>query len=98
MEPNPGPGPAYPNLKEKNHKEFSIVVKNIKDCSKVRNNGACANLLFFKNNKLAVISNLLAFFLILVDKFTLLDPDPQGKMNADPCRSVSTALLEIGLL
>ena len=22
-DPNPGPGPAYPNLKEKNHQEFS---------------------------------------------------------------------------
>ena len=31
-----------------------------------------------------VISNLLAFFQFLVDKFTLLDPDPRGKMNADP--------------
>ena len=35
-------------------------------------------------NKVAVISNFLAFFLFLVDKFTLLDPDPGGKMNADP--------------
>ena len=26
-------------------KEFSLVVKNIQDCSKVRNNGECANLL-----------------------------------------------------
>ena len=42
---DPDPGPAEPNLKKKNHEEFSQVVKNIKDCSKVRNNGACANLL-----------------------------------------------------
>ena len=36
-------------------------------------------------------SNFLAFFLFLVDKFTLLDPDPDpgGKMNADPCGSGS---------
>ena len=31
----------------------------------------------------------------LVDKFTLLDPDPGGKMNADPCGSGSTALEKI---
>ena len=41
---------------------------------------------FKKLNKLAVISNFLAFFLFLVDKLTLLDPDPDAgeKMNADP--------------
>ena len=43
-DPGPGPGPAQPNLKKKKHQEFVYVVKNIKDCSKVRNNGACANL------------------------------------------------------
>ena len=45
-------------------------------------------------NKVAVISNFLAFLQFLVDKFTLLDPDPDpgGKMNADPCGSGSTAL------
>ena len=49
-------------------------------------------------NKVAVISNFLAFFPFLVDKFTLLDldrnadPDPGGKMNADLCGSGSTAL------
>ena len=47
---------------------------------------------FKKPNKVAVISNFLAFFQFLVDKFTLLDPDPDpgGKMNADPCGSGST--------
>ena len=43
--------------------------------------------LYFKIlNKLAVISNFLALFLFLVDKFALLDldPDPGGKINADP--------------
>ena len=32
------------------------------------------------------MTNFLAFFLFLVEKFTLLnpDPDPGGKMNADP--------------
>ena len=47
---------------------------------------------FKKPYKVAVISNFLAFVQFLVDKFTLLDPDPGGKMNADPCRSGSTAL------
>ena len=51
---------------------------------------------FKKLNKVAVISNFLAFFQFLVDKFTLLDPDPGGKMNADPCGSGSTALTGIG--
>ena len=67
-------------------------LKNTKDCSKVRNNGACANLLLKKLEKAAVISNFLAFFQFLVDKFTLLDPVPGGKINADPCGSGSTAL------
>ena len=34
----------------------------------------------------AVITNLIAFFLFLFENFSLLDPDPNpgGKMNADP--------------
>ena len=42
--------------------------------------------IYFKKteySKVAVISNFLAFFQFLVDKFTLLDSDPGGKMNAD---------------
>ena len=54
-------------------------------------------IFFFKNliKKVAVITNFLAFFQLLVDKFTLLDPDPGGTMNADPCGSGSgsTALV-----
>ena len=47
----------------------------------------CANLLQ-KLNKIAVISNFLAFFfLFLFEKLSLLDPGPGGKMNADPCGS-----------
>ena len=60
-----------------------LSCKKHKDCSKVRNIEACANL---KLNKVAVTSNFLAFFQFLVDKFTV------GKMNADPCGSGSTAL------
>ena len=39
-------------------------------------------------------NNILAFFLFLFEKFSLLDPDPdpESKMNADPCGSGSTAL------
>ena len=56
---DPGPGPA---LKEKNHEEFSEVVKNIKDCSKVRNDGACANLLIKNLIKLQFLAFYLHFF------------------------------------
>ena len=44
-------------------------------------------------------SATLNFFQFLVDKFTLLDPDPDpgGKMNADPCGSGSTALAQTPL-
>ena len=43
--------------------------------------------IYFKNT--AVISNFLAFFQFLVDKFTLLDPDPCGSGSG------STALIFI---
>ena len=49
--------------------------------------------IYFKNlNKLAVITNYLAFFLFLFDNFYFLDPDPRVKTNADPCGFGSTAL------
>ena len=39
--------------------------------------------IYFKNlNKLAFITNFLAFFLFLLEHFSL--PDLGGKMNADP--------------
>ena len=44
---------------------------------------------FKKFNKVEVISHFLAFVQFLVDNFTLLDPDPAGKMNAYPCGSGS---------
>ena len=50
---------------------------------------------FKKLNKVEVINNFLAFFQLLVDKFTLPDPDPGGEMNADTCGSGSTALNKI---
>ena len=34
-------------------------------------------------NKIAIITNFLAFLLFLFEKFSLLDPDPGGKINAD---------------
>ena len=52
-----------------------------------------AQIYLLKLNKIAVISNFLAFFQLLVDKFNLLDPDPGEKMNAGPCGSGSTALV-----
>ena len=87
------PGPAEPNLKKKNHEKFSQVVKNIKHCSKLRNNGACENLLVKKCNKVAVISKFLAFFQFVVDKFTLQDADPHiecgsGFRRENECRSM----------
>ena len=54
---------------------------------------------FKKLNKVAVISNFLAFFQSLVDKFTLLDPDPHiesGSRRENECGSGSTALV-VGL-
>ena len=57
----------------------------------VRNYGACA-IYFQKLNKLAFITNFLAFFLLLN-----ADPDPGGKMNADSCGSGSTALTWTGI-
>ena len=90
---DPGPSPAEPNLKKKNHEKFSQVVKIIKHCLKLRNNGACENLLLKKCNKVAVISKFLAFFQFVVDKFTLLDADPDphiecgsGSRRENECR------------
>ena len=53
------------HLKKKNNEEFSQVVKNIKHCSKLRNNGACENLL---------LKNLIKFRIQYADA----DPDPGG--------------------
>ena len=77
-------------------KTFSVVEKNIKDCSKV---------FFFKQwsrgkftlktwiKKLQLSPIFFEFFLFLLFKFHLLDPDSEGKINADQCGSGFTALL-----
>ena len=64
---------------------------------KSKNQWSFGQIYFQKWNKLAVFSNFLAFFLFIFDKFSLLDPDPdpEGKKNADPWRSGSTALVRI---
>ena len=44
-----------------------------------------ANLLKkFNKTVPVVISNFFAFFLFLFEKFSFMDPDPGGKINADP--------------
>ena len=58
VDTHPVLGPTLTKFKEKNHEKFSQVVKNLNDYSKVRNNGACANLL------LLAISIFLNFFLV----------------------------------
>ena len=81
-----------------------LSCKKHKRLLKSKKNGACANLLLKNliNLQLLLICNFLAFFLFLVNKFTLPDPDPGGKMNADPDpqpwidRSGSAGLLEAG--
>ena len=50
-------------------------------------------LSFKKLNKLADFINFLAFFLFLFENFSLPDPVPGGKMNADPCGSGSRVLV-----
>ena len=70
------------NLKKKNHEEFSQVVKNIKDCGKVRINGACTNLLLknlIKLQFLAIYLHFLSFQLTILPSWIRIhaDPDPQ---------------------
>ena len=52
-----------------------------------------SKIYFEKLNKLAVINNFLAFICFYFKKFSLLAPDPGGKMNGDPCGSGFTALV-----
>ena len=50
--------------------------------------------IYFKHfNNITIITNFLAFFLLLFLNLSLLDPDadPEGKMNADSCGFGSTA-------
>ena len=57
---------------KKLYEEFAVVEK--KDCSKVKT----MELFLEKFNKITIITNFLAFFLLL---FFLAYPDPGGKMN-----------------
>ena len=69
-----------------------LSCKNIKDCSKVRNNGACANLLnkhLIKLQLLAISLHFFSFQLTNLPSWIRIlilnaDPDPGRKMNADP--------------
>ena len=77
VDPDPGPGPALPNLKILSCKKHKRLLKSKKQWM-------LCKFTFKKFNKLAVISNFLAFFLFFVDKFTLPDLDLGGKMIVDP--------------
>ena len=57
---------------KKLYEEFAVVEK--KDCSKVKT----MELFLEKFNKITIITNFFAFFLLL---FFLAYPDPGGKMN-----------------
>ena len=61
--------------------KFSVVEKHIKDCSKVRTLELVQ--IYLNNlNKITIITNLLAFFLLLFKIVcSLLDPDPGGKIQ-----------------
>ena len=39
-------------------------------------------------NKITITTNVQAFILVFSLKFFLLNPDPGGKMNADPCMRI----------
>ena len=54
---NVDPDPSIKKVVKNLMKSFFVVEKNIKDCSKVRNNGACANLL----NKFELTCNYYQF-------------------------------------
>ena len=60
------------------YEEFAVVEKTKKDGSKVKNYGAGPYLLIKKKN----YQHQFSFLLFL--NFSLPDPDPGGKINADP--------------
>ena len=90
--PRPGSGSgsrsrsSLTKFEEKKSWSVFLTFKKLKNCSKVRNNWACANLLYKKLYKVAVISKFLTFRYFLVDIFILLDPDPEPHIE---CWSVS---------
>ena len=65
-DPDPGPGPAEPNLKRKKIIKSFLQLKKTEDCSKARNNGACAYL---------ILKNLIKLQLLAISLHA--DPDPQ---------------------
>ena len=71
-------------FKEKKSWRVFSSCKKHKRLRKSKNQWSLYKFTLKKLNKVAVFSNLLAFFQFSVDKFTLLDPDP--------CGSRSTAL------
>ena len=76
------------------HEEFFYNCKTHKRLLRSKKQWSFGQIYFRKLNKLAVLSNFLAFGLFLFNKISLLDPDPHSlcKMNADPCGSGSTVL------
>ena len=86
--------------------EFPGIEKDKKYCSKVKKNlSASPNLpvLIFFFYKLQLLpgtgtnTNFCGFFCLFCLNFSLLDPDPGGKMDADPCGSGSTAPQDTGI-
>ena len=67
---------------------------------KVKNHGACPNLLHFFNT-IAITTNFLAFFYVFSLKFSLVDPDPDfecgsGSRTENECGSGSRTENECG--
>ena len=72
--------------------QLSLVEHKIKDCSKVRNNEACGNLL-----QLLAIPLHFQIFQFLFEHFSLLDPDPHiecesGSRRKNECGSTALIL------
>ena len=100
---NADPDPAQTNF------FFFITLRRVffsckRHCSKVRNNEDCANLLLNLNKlqlkpvTLPIFLHLLSFYLTIFPSWFRIgilnaDPYPEVKMNVDPCRSGSTALV-----
>ena len=73
-------------------KSFLELKKTKKIAQKLKIMELIQIYLHLKKIKLQWLTICLHFF-IFSSNFSLLDPDPGGKMNADPCESGSTALV-----